>query len=191
MFPDAEFFFEVKGETKYVAAKTEDHVTEAFTPLLFHTVVSPRIEVVETDEGADVTTFTSSVVLTVQGAPPRTQPWLGLVATVLWCVLLAAAVVLAAKQWRRRAVQVAGLFLLGQLALHAVYGAETFLYTLNFLTGIVVLIGVAVTTRWRRPLLVLVVAVTVTAAVTNVSELDRASDLVKQQGASARASSEK
>jgi len=105
--------------------------------------------------------------------------------------LPAAAVVLAARQWRRRVVQVAGLFLLGQLALHAIYGAETFLYTLNFLTGVLVLISVAVTTRWRRPLLARVVAVTVTAAVTNVSELDRASDLVKQQGASARASSEK
>ena len=191
VFPDAGFFFEVKGETKYVAAKTEDHVTSAFTSLLFHTVVSPRVDVVETEEGADVTTFTSSVVLTAQGAPPRTQPWLGLIATGLWCVLLAAAVVLAARQWRRRVVQVAGLFLLGQLALHGIYGAETFLYTLNFLTGILVLISVAVTTRWRRPLLALVVAVTVTAAVTNVSELDRASDLVKQQGASARASSEK
>jgi hypothetical protein len=70
----------------------------------------------------------------VQLSTPASGGWAGGSALVLWSLLLAAGVVglLRTPRWRSFAA-VLGLTLAAQVALHLVYGDETFLYAAHFL----------------------------------------------------------
>ena len=72
--------------------------------------------------------------LTVQLSAPASGGWAGVLALVLWSVLLAAGAwgLARAPQWRRFAA-VLGLVLAAQVLLHLIYGEETFLYAAHFL----------------------------------------------------------
>ncbi|MBT2326256.1 hypothetical protein J7E62_28425 [Variovorax paradoxus] len=72
--------------------------------------------------------------LTVQLSAPGSGGWAGTLALGLWSLLLAAGVhgLLRSPQWRAFG-KVLGLTLAAQVALHLVYGEETFLYAAHFL----------------------------------------------------------
>jgi len=179
---DVPFFLYPRGERGYISIGNEDHVASAVTSLVFHTVVAPDVAVADAESAVQARTFTSGIVVTAQGEPPQHGSWIGTGATLLWVALFGAALIASVRRWRRRPVQVAMLFLLGQLGLHTIYGAETFLYSLNFVTGLLVLIATGLRT-WRRPMLGLLAAVTIASAASNLTELDRASDLVDMNDA--------
>ena len=75
-----------------------------------------------------------------------------------------------------------GLALLGQLALHSVYGRETFLYSLHFAPLLVVLAGLSVLTRVRPLALVLALILTLTVGINNGLQFSKAITVVQNSG---------
>ena len=72
--------------------------------------------------------------VTVQLSAPASGGWAGGSALVLWSLLLAAGVVGLLRTPRSRGfAAVLGLTLAAQVALHLIYGDETFLYAAHFL----------------------------------------------------------
>jgi hypothetical protein len=102
-------------------------------------------------------------------------PW-GVVATILWAALLAMTAVGVLTSRRHLPVRIVlGATLAGQVALHLIYGEETFLYSLHVAPLLILASAfAAASTRWRRVMLALAVALALTAAVNNVSQLGAA-----------------
>jgi len=104
---------------------------------------------------------------------------LGGTAMALWLVLLAAGAYGAWVAWRRGgtarvlAMLVASL-IAGQLALHILYGEETFLYSLHYLPLLVLLASFAALTRWRWAALAGAALLAVLAGRHNLAQFDRA-----------------
>jgi hypothetical protein len=88
----------------------------------------------------------------VQDAPSWHLTDWGIVALSSWIALLATGIwALLAVESLKRFRLVLGLPLAGQLALHLVYGNETFLYVLDFMPALVLAVDLASFTHLRRP----------------------------------------
>lgn len=111
-------------------------------------------------------------LLTVQHSQPGSaSPW-GVVAVVCWAGLLGFGVWGAIRdRVNRRVVLVLGLSLAGQLALHLIFGEETFLYALHVIPLLIVLAAFGSLTSARRTVLALAVTCLVGAAVNNSRQL--------------------
>jgi hypothetical protein len=108
----------------------------------------------------------------VQGALSWHLTPAGPVALGIWVVLLAAGLwalltVTSLKRFRT----VLALTLAGQLALHLLYGNETFLYVLDFMPTLVLMAALATFTRLRWAVLAAAVLATFTCAYHNYAEL--------------------
>lgn len=115
--------------------------------------------------------------LSVQRSPSGSA--LGWVAVAGWLGLLVAGWHAARRSLRsQRFGAVVVLFLLGQLALHAVYGRETFLYALDYLPALVALAALGTRGPHRRAVLAATEAVAAAAGVTNVRQFQRAAAFV-------------
>lgn len=103
----------------------------------------------------------------------------GVVATVGWIVVFAAGIWSGFRRWRTdRFVWAVALFLLGQIALHLVYGKETFLYALDYMPALISIAAFGALGRHRRVVLVCAAGVAVLAGVNNVQQFAAASDFV-------------
>lgn len=141
------------------------------------TIVMPDIKLVENLK------FSNWSRMTVQTSPPGSGSLWGHVAVVLWAALLGLGLwgfVSNTKHLRLRFV--VGLSLFGQLALHAVYGLETFLYSLHFLPLLVVLAAFSTLTRARLLALVLAGAVVLSAGVNNGLQFSKFTEFSHGQG---------
>jgi hypothetical protein len=121
--------------------------------------------------------------LSVQGALTWKLTYAGAVALIAWLVLLilglyAAATLPQLKKFRI----VLGLSIAGQLALHLVYGNESFLYALNWLPLLVTAAALATLTRLRWISVGVAVIFVVSAAIHNFHELKFALDYVAHAG---------
>jgi hypothetical protein len=109
--------------------------------------------------------------LSVQDASSWHLTRWGSVALIAWIMLLCAgAWALATVERFKRFRLTLALTLLGQFALHLVYGAETFLYVLNWLPLLVIACALGTLTRLRIVVLALAVLLIVTAALHNLAE---------------------
>ena len=165
IFPSAPFFFGYSNEGRFILPAASGGPGPIARTLFFHTIVMPRIEVIaEPKWGA---------VMSVQHAAIASSGAWGVAATVLWIALLTATLLgLIGSRGNVRVRIVLGATLAGQLLLHLVYGEETFLYALHVAPLLVLAPANAVaSTFWRRPILMLAVALALAAAVNNVSQL--------------------
>jgi hypothetical protein len=109
----------------------------------------------------------------VQGALSwHLTPW-GPVALLAWLALLALGLwALFTLRSLGRFRFVLGVALLGQLALHTVFGNETFLYVLDWVPTLVLVVAMASLTRWRWAVLGLSGVFILSAGIHNQAELN-------------------
>ncbi len=174
IFPSARFFLDWREEHHFAFGRDIKQFQTAWEPhkairsFLFHSTIVPEVKEDPHPYGGK---FRRGLpVLSTQGSSPGSGGYCGLVSVILWVVLLAVGVAgfFTTKKLRRFRI-VLGLLLLGQLLLHAVYGDETFLYSLHFQFLLVIMVGFAMCTRFRTVALGLVAVLIVLLTINNLS----------------------
>ncbi|MBO3457611.1 hypothetical protein G7B40_009010 [Aetokthonos hydrillicola Thurmond2011] len=168
IFPTAKFFLGDTEEQNYILQNTSGgplHIIQAFVA---HTMIMPSIT-------ADHHTNHSWPGMVVQLSPPGSGSVWGSVGVVLWTALLALGLwsFFSLKQHLKFRI-VLGLTLLGQLALHLVYGEETFLYAIHLIVFFIPLVALSTLTRWRPLALILAGMLALSAGVNNGLQFDKA-----------------
>lgn len=168
VIPSVPFFLSADPGRRFIfpdSAGTPFTTTKA---LLFHSMVMPRLGTVMEEHWGER--------LTVQSSALGSSGLLGTAATVLWFALLIAGLVTALARSRyslpHRALLVT---LASQVILYSAYGEETFLYALHVAPLLVACASATMSTRARRPLLVLTWVLIALLAFNNITALVHAS----------------
>jgi hypothetical protein len=163
--PSADFFIGYAGNRRFILQEESGGPTRVLAALIAHGAVMPRIDVrIEPKWGP---------VMTVQHSLVGSGGAMAILATSAWLGLLA----LGAAGLRRapRTLRLVTLGTLGgQIALYAVYGEETFLYTLAVMPLLVVIAASSVRTSMRPLALILAGVFIVSATWTNTRRLSDA-----------------
>ena len=167
VYPSAVFFIGDTEERSYLFTPEPRHVLNVARSFAFHTVVMPTIEVRQFRQKRPMREG-----MIVQQSPPGSAGAWGAVAAGAWGALLGLGLwaLVSLKQHAKLRLVLAGM-LVGQLALHLVYGGETFLYALNFAPLLVTVAALSTLTRARPVALALAALLVVTSAVNNVARL--------------------
>ena len=175
LFPSSVFFLGDREEKRYILEQASRGPLYVLKSFFAHTIVMPVFQIVHR-------TRDWPIMLTQVSSPGSASLW-GSVAVVLWMALLGLGFwgFFSNKKHGKLRI-VLGLTLLGQLALHLVYGSETFLYSLHFLPLLIVLAAWSTQTRARPIALVLAGLLVLTAGVNNGSQLIKATEFVITQG---------
>ncbi len=174
IFSSAEFFLGVKEEKKYIAPFDPAGPIHAFKSFVAHTIVMPSIDVTE-----NMRKVSRWPMLSIQASVPGSGSAWGAIAVVAWTALLGLGIwgFFAYRRHTRLRIVLA-LTLLGQLLLHAVYGTETFLYSLHFLPLLILLAAFSTFTRARPVALLLTAILVVTAGTNNFIQLSKTAEIV-------------
>ncbi|MGI8766008.1 MAG: hypothetical protein ACR2KM_05795 [Gemmatimonadaceae bacterium] len=179
--PMAGFFIGgVGSEQQFVFRPDAERIAVVLRAMFIHSMVIPNLVTiarVPVCAGA-LSASAGSTALSLQQASGVTTVW-GTVAVCGWIVLLAIALV-SAYQHRRndRFLWAVLLFLLAQIALHLVYGKETFLYAMDYLPAVIIFAAFGAVGKFRRAALVFAIGVAVVAGVNNVLQFTTASKFV-------------
>jgi hypothetical protein len=121
-------------------------------------------------------------ILVTQTSTPGSGSIWGLVAVGLWTALLGLGLwgFFATKKYFKLRL-VLGLFLLGQLFLHILYGSETFLYALHFIPLLITLATFSLLTPARLVALGLAGALIVCAGINNGLQFKQATDFLQNR----------
>ena len=179
-FPKTQFFVGDSEEGAYLIRPDLRHLLQVAQSFFLHTMVMPAIKLVENDKAFQDLGWP---MMSVQASPLGSGSLLGTVSIWLWIALLGLGLwgLFSIKKHLKLRI-VIGLALLGQLALHAVYGRETFLYSLHFAPLLVVLAALSVLTRVRPLALVLVLILTLTVGINNGLQFSKATTVVQNNG---------
>jgi hypothetical protein len=163
VFPNVPFFLtDQRDESHFVLPAEVGGPGAVVRAFIFHAMVMPAVQVSYAREPFP------RPRLNTQHSALGSGGWSGLLATGLWSALLGVGMWAAANMRALRSVRVALVcILLGQLALHTLYGGETFLYSLHWLPLLVVLAALGTLTRQRVLARILGVGLLVTAAINN------------------------
>jgi hypothetical protein len=186
IFPEAQFFFPPRSGwvSNYLFAPTPMRIVEVILGFFSDTIVMPRIEVLKASELP--LPGLGDQMMTVQRSLPLTTGLVGALATLSWLALLGLGV-WAAYKTRPRLATLCGLIAVGQLALHTVFGSQTFLYTMHFLPLLIVVAACATFTKHRNAALALACIVSVTAGMNNWAEFRGAASVVHEVSDRAKA----
>lgn len=187
VFRSAAIPLSAQSETRYMLTAESGGPWHVLRSLVAHTMVMPSVTVVERT-AAEITISDRlgqpawPVMLTQPSAPGSAGGW-GVAAVVAWTALLVMGVwgLLIVKRHARLRLVLA-LTLLGQLALHVVYGDETFLYSLHIAPLLVALAAFASLTPARPWALLLAGAFLLSAGANNIREFGRARDFYSRFG---------
>ena len=155
------FFLRWRAEMAYTSTGGEAGMGGKVLSTLFHTILLPQVAEVPYDLGSrGVGTYQSS---------PGSSGGVAVVGVLLWAGLLMLGSLGLWQRYRAglRFAGIVGLFVLGQVAVFAVYGREVFLFSLNLLPALMVLASFAMQGRWRFPARMAVAALLVCAVVNN------------------------
>jgi len=179
-FPHTQFFVGDSEERAYLIRPDLRHLLQVAQSFFLHTMVMPAIKLVENDKAFQDLGWP---MMSVQASPLGSGSLLGTVSIWLWIALLGLGLwgLFSIKKHLKLRI-VIGLALLGQLALHSVYGRETFLYSLHFAPLLVVLAGLSVLTRVRPLALVLALILTLTVGINNGLQFSKAITVVQNSG---------
>ncbi len=172
LFPNTRFVFSVGEEPNFIAWREYNRVPDVLRSFFFHALVMPEIRVDGTVEPV------WPVRLHTQHSPAGSAgPW-GAVGVGLWAALLAVGLLgLLCVRAQGRFRLALGLILAGQLALHLVYGEETFLYACHFGVLLVLLAAWGTFTHARPVVLALAAGLIICNVVNNTAQLARATGL--------------
>jgi hypothetical protein len=145
----------------------------ALVVMLLHSFVAPEIWTFPNEQVGEWP------LLSYQHAALGPLDFLKVPALVSWlCLLGFAAWALARVPQYPRFRTLLALAIAGQLALHLVYGNETFLYALDWIPLLIAAAALASLTRWRPLVLTLAALFAITAGLHNTAQLKVALDLV-------------
>lgn len=157
--PSTQFFIGDKEEKDYMFRLDADRVSSVARSFFVTSMVMPT-------PTRETRYYQPEAVLFTQHAPVS-----GWAAIVAWLALLLLGLVGLRDASDVRPLRVALLLTLaGQLALHVVYGEETFLYSLHFMPLLVLVAAFAFRTRFRAVAFGLAGALLLTAALNNVQQ---------------------
>jgi hypothetical protein len=180
-FPRATFFFSpdvIQEELKYVSVQTAGGPLRVISGLIFHPMIMPDIQIIPSNRG-----LPDWPLLTVQFSSPGSGSPFGIVAVILWSMLLLIGFwALMSNKVDVRLKLFLMLTLAGQFMLHLVYGKETFLYALHLLPFWIVIVALGSLTRFRIASLCLASALIFLIAANNSLQFRQASDFLKGTG---------
>lgn len=174
IFPNAKFFIGVREEKQFILSPESGGLLQVVKSFVSHTMVMPTIKVISNSEHPDWP------IMSTQGSVPGSGSLWGAIAVVLWTALLGLGLwgLVCVKQHLKLRI-VLGVTLLGQLALHTLYGDETFLYSLHFAPLLVVMAALSTLTRARPLGLVLAGMLALSAGMNNCLQFNKATDFLQ------------
>ena len=180
IFPSAQFFIGSRSEANWVNHPQSGQMQHKAASFALHTLVAPAVRLMDDDGYIQYRedSFRLSQRLAFQFSTPGSGSPLGLVAVGLWSVLLLTglwSVLTVKRHWRFRAVL--ATMLLFELALHMVYGEETFTYSMNFLPLLIALTAFGTLGRQRAWVLVLAGTLTLCAGLNNWQQFRQSVEL--------------
>jgi hypothetical protein len=171
LFPAAEFFFPASAVWQYVFSLTPSRVLQVLQVMLSHVVVMPEIGVIS---GADwYKPGAADRVISVQRSFLGSGGLPGGIATLAWLVLAGLGAWAAWSAPSGLAI-ICLLAAASQIVLHLTFGPETFLYTLNIVPLLIVLVAGVTFTRFRLAAVSLACAVIVLGGASNWAQFQRA-----------------
>ncbi len=176
-FRSAEFFLGDGEEKKYLLLSSSGGPLQVLQSFVAHTMVMPALNIV-----SDRYEPPHWPILVTQASAPGSGSVWGLVAVGLWTALLGLGLwgfFSTKKHFKLRLV--VGIVLLGQLALHTVYGDETFLYALHFIPLLIVVAAFSLLTPARIVGLGLAGALIVCAGINNGLQFQQATDFLQNR----------
>ncbi|MBW4538641.1 MAG: hypothetical protein KME43_05775 [Myxacorys chilensis ATA2-1-KO14] len=178
IFPGTTFITDLSEETNYLLPKTSGGSIRVLLGFIFHPMIVPALQVIPSNRNQ-----IEWPLLSVQQSFPGSGGIWGMIAVLLWTALLIFGV-LACWQVRknRKLSFVIGVGLLGQLALHLVYGEETFLYAIHLIPFLILMCAMATLTRWRTIVLGLAIPLIVFAGLNNGNQFFLATEFLKHRG---------
>ena len=168
--PSAAFFLGNPPETGHILAPEALGSAHVIGSFFMHTVVMPAITVVDRPGAGEWP------IMIVQPTLPGSAGPLSLLSAILWGALLATGAWSLVRLRRARAMRIfLATFVAGQLALHLLFGNETFLYAGNFLPALIVLAALGTLGPTRRAVLPIAMLLAVTNTANNGAQWVRAS----------------
>lgn len=183
IFPSAEFFIGSRGETSFINHPQAGGKANVASSFVFHSLIAPGVQFIKDDAytQAKNDAFRLSERLTFQFSGPGSAGPLGLLAVGLWSALLLNGL------WRLITLDrhvrfrlVLGLLLVFELALHMLYGEETFTYSLNFIPLLIAVAALGVLSPGRPAVLVLAGLLALCAGINNWQQFREAVESVTQ-----------
>ncbi len=176
LFPHASYMLDGVRKGRFIFDPDAGGPRQIVKAVLFHSMVMPAI--------ADRPDPKHRLQMVTQSSPPGSgTPW-GRAAVWLWAALLGVGVWGARAAARHLALRnVVCATLLGQLALHLVYGDEMLLYAPHIIPLLIVLAAFGTLTRARPLVLVLAVALVVCVTINNGLQFRQAAALVHRYAA--------
>ena len=183
IFPSAEFFIGSRGETSFINHPQAGNKTNVASSFVFHSLIAPAVRFIKDDAytQAKDDSFRLSERLTFQFSGPGSAGPLGLLAVGVWSALLLNGV------WRLMTLDrhvrfrlVLGVLLVFELALHMLYGEETFTYSLNFIPLLIAVAALGALSPGRPLVLVLAGLLAVCAGINNWQQFREAVESATQ-----------
>jgi hypothetical protein len=174
LFPNAEYFLTGSGRlSEYMYYPSVQRVVEVGRVFFSHSIVMPGI-------GVEAEYEPDRPRMTVQQSSLGSGSIVGYGATVAWIALFCLGIWASASAWRRdKIVMLVGLTTGGQLALHVLFGGQTFLYCMHFVPLLLMIASRVTQTRLRTPGLVLAGIVAAGALVNNQQQFMKAVEFVR------------
>lgn len=167
--PSAMFFLGNPPETGHILAPEALGPTRIVSSFLMHSVVMPAIAIVDRPGAGEWP------VLLVQSSAPGSGGAISLLSAVLWGALLIIGVWSLVRVREHRAMRLfLATFLAGQVALHLLFGNETFLYAPNFLPALIVLAALGALSPLRLAVVPIALLLAVLNAFNNGAQWGRA-----------------
>jgi hypothetical protein len=171
-FPQATFFVGGDRPLGFVYFPDFTRIVQVASSFLSHTMVMPAIQVWQKTP--------VQRMMIVQPALPGSGSALGYVAAIAWIVLLGLGIWACFTFMRKSPLmRLVGLTAAAQLALHLVFGRETFLYSMHFLPLLILIAACITFTRFRVPGLALAVIVVIGAAIQNNLQFVQAVEVLR------------
>ncbi|MEP7153943.1 MAG: hypothetical protein ABI856_19740, partial [Nitrospira sp.] len=183
IFPSAEFFIGSRGETSFINHPQAGNKTNVASSFVFHSLIAPAVRFIKDDAytQAKDDSFRLSERLTFQFSGPGSAGPLGLFAVGVWSALLLNGL------WRLMTLDrhgrfrlVLGVLLVFELALHMLYGEETFTYSLNFIPLLIAVAALGALSPGRPLVLVLAGLLAVCAGINNWQQFREAVESATQ-----------
>lgn len=172
----------IQGEQKYINPTDFTSSFKVIQSFIFHTIIIPGVKIINDPIVPGLQRVSAQISL-----PGSASLW-GRVAIMLWAALIALGLwgLFSIRRHRRLRV-VLGLTLLGQLALHLVYGTdETFLYALHLAPLLLVLAALSTLTPARPLALVLTGMLVLSGGINNILEFNHATELFQSHPSAAQ-----
>lgn len=178
LYPKAGQFLNLTEERKYVTKKHVRSISATTATFFVNTIIAPKLEMLPlngpnargrsyiTAETVKVGSGSTSGIAAALG-------WLGLLVLGLWGI--------ARKSVPSRLALAVGLVLLGQFALHLVYGDGPFLYAPHYVPLLVVVAAFASTTPARWFAIAMALLVIVAGGINNITMFKEATALLLSQ----------